>query len=91
MLVSDLLLSKPDGLDVLRQALDHDQNWSRRFIVVTDRPLHDVKRQLDRRFFGSLLKKPAGTDELVAAIRSSLLGAGFSSPSRTEARIVGGR
>ena len=91
VIVSDLLTSKPDGLEVLRQALDHDQNWSRRFIVVTNRPLHDAKRQLDRRFFGSLLKKPAGTDELVAAIRSSLLGASFSASSRTEARIVGGR
>ena len=35
VIVCDLSMSKPDALDVLRQALDHDQNWSRRFIIVT--------------------------------------------------------
>jgi two-component system chemotaxis response regulator CheY len=66
-----------DGNEILRQALDHDSSWNRRFIVVAEKPL-DAKKSMDRRFFGALLRKPAPSEELLAAIRASLTNAGIA-------------
>ena len=77
VVVCHLGVSELDGADILRQALDHDASWSRRFVVVAEKPL-DVKKLLDRRFFGTLLRKPTSTDELLAAIRASMTDAGIS-------------
>jgi len=77
VVVCQLGAAELDGAEILRRALDHDASWSRRFIVVAEKPL-EAKKQLDRRFFGALLRKPATNDELLAAIRSSLTNSGIS-------------
>jgi len=74
VVVSDLLMPQPDGSEVLRQALDHDDSWGRRFVIVTAQPLQDAKKQLDARFRGQVLRKPVETEALASAIQWSLSG-----------------
>ena len=74
IIVSDLLMPQPDGSEVLRQALDHDDSWGRRFVIVTAQPLQDAKKQLDARFRGQVLRKPVETEALASAIQWSLSG-----------------
>jgi CheY-like chemotaxis protein len=76
IIVSDLLMPEPSGRELLRQALDLDPSWGRRFIIVTALSMHDARSQLDSRFAGALLRKPVETDALSAAIRASLLSIG---------------
>ena len=72
IIVSDLLMPNPNGPELLRQALDRDPTWSRRFIVVTALSAHEARQQLDARFSGPVLRKPVETDTLSSAIRASL-------------------
>jgi CheY-like chemotaxis protein len=74
IIVSDLLMPDPNGRELLRQALDRDPSWSKRFIVVTALSAHEARQQLDTRFSGTVLRKPVETEALGAAIRASLSG-----------------
>jgi CheY-like chemotaxis protein len=76
IIVSDLLMPEPNGREVLRQALDRDPSWSKRFIIVTALSTHDARTTLDPRFSGTMLRKPVETDALSSAIRASLAGIG---------------
>jgi len=72
IIVSDLLMPDPNGRELLRQALDRDPSWSKRFIVVSALSAYEARQQLDARFSGPVLRKPVETDALSAAIRASL-------------------
>jgi CheY-like chemotaxis protein len=74
VVVSDLMMPQPDGSEVLRRALDQDDSWGHRFVIVTAQPLQDAKRQLDARFRGPVLRKPVDTEALASAIQWSLAG-----------------
>jgi CheY-like chemotaxis protein len=78
VVVSDLRMPDPDGKEVLRKALDLDESWSRRFVIVTGQPLNDAKKQLDPRFCGYVLSKPVAVETLTSAILASLQGTGSS-------------
>lgn len=78
VVVSDLLMPDPDGVEVLRRALDYDESWARRFVIVTAQPLHDARNQLDPRFRGAVLRKPIDTEALSSAIHASLSTTGHS-------------
>lgn len=78
VVVADLMMPAPDGAEVLRMALDNDESWGRRFVIVTAQPPHDARKRLDPRFRGVLLRKPVETDALCAAIQTSLPAARLS-------------
>lgn len=77
VVVSDLLMPDPGGAEVLRRALDQDEGWSRRFVIITAQSLHDARKQLDPRFRGIVLRKPVDTEALNSAINTSLATSGL--------------
>jgi CheY-like chemotaxis protein len=71
-IVCDLSMPNPDGGEVLRSALDYDNSWRDRFVIVTGLNLHDARERLDRRFVGHILTKPVSAEELSHSIRTAL-------------------
>jgi FixJ family two-component response regulator len=64
------MMPRPGGEEVLRQALEHDPEWEKRFVFVTGHS--DAAARVSARFSGTLLRKPVDGAELSRAIKDCL-------------------
>jgi CheY-like chemotaxis protein len=86
VVVTDLLMPSPNGVEVLAAAVQIDQSWNQRFVFVSGAPLDEAQRKLGGRFYGRLLRKPINTDELCRAIRACLALAPHPNPNQAATR-----
>jgi two-component system, chemotaxis family, chemotaxis protein CheY len=86
LVVSDLLMPSPSGIEVYRRALQADFRWEKRFVFVTGAGMDPEIAGFLQRFPGRVLEKPVRGAKLRTVIREGLatllgeLGVGSATP-----------
>lgn len=72
LIVSDLLMPSPDGIEVYRRALATDRRWERRFVFLTGAGIAPEITAFIQDYPGLVLDKPVRGDKLRAVVREGL-------------------
>ncbi len=72
LVVSDVLMPEPSGVEVYRRAVENDASWSERFVFVTGASRVPAVAEFLSRFSGKVLQKPVPGERLRAVIRDAL-------------------
>jgi CheY-like chemotaxis protein len=72
LVVSDLLMPSPDGIEVYRTALAADPRWKRRFVFLTGAGIAPEIAAFIQDYPGLVLDKPLRGEKLRTVIRESL-------------------